>query len=644
MTRGFSNWKDGTIAFRNHEKSASHREAVEVIVTLPATTRDIGEQLSQQHAAQKLKNRQALYQIISSIRFLGRQGLAVRGDGDESDGNFQQLLRMKAAEDDPNLAEWLQRKENVYTSPAIQNEIIKIMGLQVLRDISADLQSSPFLTLMADETADSSNQEQVSLTLRWVTQELEVHEDFLGLYHVASIDAATLTAAIKDVLARMNLPFEKLRGQCYDGASAMSSSKCGVAKRICDLEPRAVYMHCYGHALNLAAGDTLKRSKLMKDALETTREITKLIKYSPCRDGIFQRLKETLPVGNTPGIRVLCPTRWTVRAESIHSILANYNVLQRTWEEAQQAVKDTETKARIQGVAAQMTTFNFFFGSMLGELVLKHTDNLSRTLQHVSMSAAEGQQIAAMTVATLNSMRSDDQFDHFWDQTLLKAQELSVNEPQLPRQRKVPRRYDNGTACGDFPSTPKAHFKPVYFEAIDLITNCVQERFDQPGYRIYKSLETLLIKASKREEFQDSLDQVCAFYHDDFDKELLDSQLKTFGIHFQTTEEPTMQISIFDLKRYFLSLSPGQASLLSQVRHLLQLILVMPATNASSERSFSALRRLKNYLRTTMKQERLNHLMVMHVHKERTDKLDLKSVLNNFISDSEHRTSIFAKY
>ena len=91
------------------------------------------------------------------------------------------------------------------------------MGLQVLRDISADLQSSPFLTVMADETADSSNQEQVSLTLCWVTQELEVHEDFLGLYHVASIDAATLSAAIKDVLARMNLPFEKLRGQCYDG-------------------------------------------------------------------------------------------------------------------------------------------------------------------------------------------------------------------------------------------------------------------------------------------------------------------------------------------------------------------------------------------------------------------------------------------
>ena len=273
MTRGFSNWKDGTIAFRNHEKSASHGEAVQVIIRLPSTTRDIGEQLSQQHATQKLKNRQALHQIISSIKFLGRQGLAIRGDGTETDSNLQQLLKMKADEDS-NLTEWLKRKENVYTSPDIQKEVIKLMGHQVFRDISGDLQKSSFLTVMADETTDSSNHEQVTLILRHVTKELEVHEEFVGLYHTDSITAATLTSVIRDVLIRLNLSVDKLRGQCYDGASAMSSSKSGVAKKISDLEPRAVYTHCYGHALNLAAGDTLKQCKVTKDSLETTREIT----------------------------------------------------------------------------------------------------------------------------------------------------------------------------------------------------------------------------------------------------------------------------------------------------------------------------------------------------------------------------------
>ena len=93
--------------------------------------------------------------------------------------------------------------------------MLKVMGLHILRAVSADLQDSPFLTLMADEATDSSNKEQVTVILRRVTQELDIHEEFLGLYQVASIDAAMLTSAIKDVLIRMNVPFEKLQGQCY---------------------------------------------------------------------------------------------------------------------------------------------------------------------------------------------------------------------------------------------------------------------------------------------------------------------------------------------------------------------------------------------------------------------------------------------
>ena len=62
-----------------------------------------------------------------------------------------------------------------------------------------------------------------------------------------------------------------------------------------------------------------------------------------------------------PGIRVLCPTRWTVRAESLCSIMKIFDALQSTWEEAAEIVKDSETKARIKGVAVQMNSFNYIF-------------------------------------------------------------------------------------------------------------------------------------------------------------------------------------------------------------------------------------------------------------------------------------------
>ena len=105
---------------------------------------------------------------------------------------------------------------------------------------------------------------------------------------------------------------EETPDQCFDGASSMSGKKNGVAKRISELEPRAIFTHCYGHALNLAASDTIKQSKIMKDALDTTHEVIKLIKYSPRREAIFKDIKEAIPGESNPGIRVLCPTRWTV--------------------------------------------------------------------------------------------------------------------------------------------------------------------------------------------------------------------------------------------------------------------------------------------------------------------------------------------
>ena len=74
-----------------------------------------------------------------------------------------------------------------------------------------------------------------------------------------SIDAATLTNVILDTLVRMNISLSKCRGQCYDRASNMSDAKKGVAANITNKEPRAVYTYCYGHALNLTVGDTVKR-------------------------------------------------------------------------------------------------------------------------------------------------------------------------------------------------------------------------------------------------------------------------------------------------------------------------------------------------------------------------------------------------
>ena len=141
-----------------------------------------------------------------------------------------------------------------------------------------------------------------------MSDNFDIHEEFIGMYMVDVCNVPSLVSVIHDVLQRLNLTMNKVREQCYDGTSTMSGSKSGVATTLICEEPRAVYTHCHGHALNLACGDTIRQSKLMKDALNTTHEIKKLMKKSPKRDTHFEALKSEI-ASDSPGIRVLCPTR-----------------------------------------------------------------------------------------------------------------------------------------------------------------------------------------------------------------------------------------------------------------------------------------------------------------------------------------------
>lgn len=89
---------------------------------------------------------------------------------------------------------------------------------------------------------------------------------------------------------------------------------------------------------------------------------------------------------------------------------------------------------------------------------------------------------------------------------------------------------------------------------------------------------------------------------------------------------------------------PDRSTLLSEVVKICELVLVAAATNATSERSFSALRRVKTFLRTTMTQSRLNSLMILHVHKESCDALDMVKVARDFTQLSEHRRNVFGVF
>ena len=103
-------------------------------------------------------------------------------------------------------------------------------------------------------------------------------------------------------------------------------------------------------------------------------------------------------------------------------------------------------------------------------------------------------------------------------------------------------------------------------------------------------------------------------------------------------------VTLQDCLQYLQSLSSAQRSFYSEVCVLIQLILVMPATNAVSERSFSSMRRLKSYIRSTMNQSRINHVMILHLNKEKVDSLDLNISRNELVEGKKNLLKYFVKF
>ena len=264
---------------------------------------------------------------------------------------------------------------------------------------------------------------------------------------------------------------------------------------------------------------------------------------------------------------------------------------------------------------------------VLGERVLSLADNLSRSLQKKHLSAAEGQAMAALTIQSSKALRTDHEFGFFWRELMTWQMVAGVDEPSLPRRCKVPSHLEVGESSGHFPSTLEDHYQPIYFATLDTIVYCISSWFDQTGYQIYCQLEALLLKGVAGKNYDSELSCIMGVYSED----LLKTQLLLLNVHFQeesrasssattttasgnSSSNDTTSPTLMDIAKYLKSLEQSSQTLLSEVVKLVCLIMVAPATNASSERSFSALLRVKTYLRAMMTQERLNHVLLLHVH------------------------------
>ena len=210
----------------------------------------------------------------------------------------------------------------------------------------------------------------------------------------------------------------------------------------------------------------------------------------------------------------------------------------------------------------------------------------------------------------------------------------------LPRRTRAPRRIEIGTGESTYPVTAQDYYRRIYFEAIDLMMNAIDQRFDQPSFDTYAKMESLLIKTLNSQDKSEELKFMEKLYNDDVNISVLTAQMEILQVLLKDGDYFCFDDIIVKIKE----LPNPEREMIKEVITLCKLILVNPATSTAGERSFSTARRLKTWLRSRMNQERFSNLTVLNIHKERTDRLSTIDMANEFTDRNTNRKRNFGTF
>ena len=218
----------------------------------------------------------------------------------------------------------------------------------------------------------------------------------------------------------------------------------------------------------------------------------------------------------------------------------------------------------------------------------------------------------------------------------------------MPRQRKISRRIDHGSNDHTFLSTEEC-FRQQHFEALDTLICQLDQRFDQRDLKVLEEIEKLSIGCCNNSDMNPS-EELMELYQREIIFQNLQVQLAMLPDFLKTCNEENThetsikQVTLVNTICELMNISSFGKTKFSEVNKLLHLYLTVPMTSSTAERSFPALRRIKDYLRSTMTQARPNHLKVTHVHKDRTDNLNIVDIAKAFISLNDRQSAFFGHF
>ncbi|KAL4290170.1 hypothetical protein GQ457_14G001000 [Hibiscus cannabinus] len=456
---------------------------------------------------------------------------------------------------------------------------VTVLSNKVKNVIREEIGDAKFCVIV-DEARDHAKREQISIVLRYVDKNGYVKERFFGLVHVKDIVASTLKDGICFALSQYNLDVHNIRGHGYDGASNMRGEWNGLQALIRSLQS--------GKGLH--------------------------------QIGTLQR----------PG-----DTRWSSHLKSVSSLI---NMFSATCEVLLNIIDDGATstqRAVADATYEALTSFEFVFILHLMKKVLEISDMLCQTLQQKSQDILNAMHLVSSTKSLLQKLR-----DEGWDDLIVKVRSFcdSINIP-IPdlNVHYVARKGRNCLQQDGI--TLEHHYKiDIFNNVIDTQLQELNDKFSDHTMELF-TLSSALDPKEMHTSFR--IDDICQLVQKFYPSDFAEHEMMQLRMQFEHFDHVRQLLDFKSLETISALcqwlVKTRKSEIYPLVYRVVTLILTLPVSTATTERSFSVMNIIKNKLRNKIEDEFLSNCLLLYIEKEIVETFDVDSIISDFCDMKERR-------